>query len=72
MTKAPGLFCTHCVCVCVLNHSSRVQLFSDPMDCSQAPFSMGFSKQEYWNGLPCPSPGDLSSLKFFFFLVSAS
>ena len=26
----------------------------------QAPFSMGFSKQEYWRGLPCPSP-------FFFF-----
>ena len=21
--------------------------------------SMGFSRQEYWNGLPCPSPGDL-------------
>ena len=20
---------------------------------------MGFSRQEYWNGLPCPSPGDL-------------
>ena len=25
----------------------------------QAPFSMGFSKQEYWSGLPFPSPGDL-------------
>ena len=25
----------------------------------QAPLSMGFSKQEYWNGLPFPSPGDL-------------
>ena len=25
----------------------------------QAPPSMGFSKQEYWNGLPFPSPGDL-------------
>ena len=25
----------------------------------QAPLSMGFFKQEYWNGLPCPSPGDL-------------
>ena len=23
----------------------------------QAPLSMGFSKQEYWNGLPCPPPG---------------
>jgi len=25
----------------------------------QAPLSMEFSRQEYWNGLPFPSPGDL-------------
>ena len=25
----------------------------------QAPLSVGFSRQEYWNGLPSPSPGDL-------------
>ena len=25
----------------------------------QAPLSMGFSRQEYWNGFPFPSPGDL-------------
>ena len=25
----------------------------------QAPLSMGFSRQEYWSGLPFPSPGDL-------------
>ena len=25
----------------------------------QAPLSMGFTRQEYWNGLPCPPPGDL-------------
>ena len=25
----------------------------------QAPLFMGFSRQEYWNGLPFPSPGDL-------------
>ena len=32
----------------------------DPMDCShQAPLSMGFSRQDYWSGLPFPSPGDL-------------
>ena len=32
----------------------------DPMDCSpQAPLSMGFSRQEYQNGLPFPPPGDL-------------
>ena len=34
----------------------------DPMDCSlQAPLSMGFSRQEYWSGLLCPSLGDLSN-----------
>ena len=33
----------------------------DPMDCSlhQAALSMGFSKQEYWSGLPFPFPGHL-------------
>ena len=32
----------------------------DLVDCShQAPLSMAFSRQEYWNGLPFPSPGDL-------------
>ena len=32
----------------------------NPMDCSQqAPPSMEFSRQEYWSGLPFPSPGDL-------------
>ena len=31
-----------------------------PMDCTcQAPPSMGFSGQDYWSGLPFPSPGDL-------------
>ena len=30
------------------------------MDCSpQAPLSMGLPRQEYWSGLPFPSPGDL-------------
>ena len=28
----------------------------------QAPLSMGFLRQEYWGGLPFPSPGDLSNL----------
>ena len=33
----------------------------DPMDCiaCQSSLSMGFSMQEYWSGLPLPSPGDL-------------
>ena len=25
----------------------------------QAPLSMGFSREEYWNGSPCPPPGDI-------------
>ena len=31
----------------------------DPMDCSQVPLSMGFSRQEIWSGRPFPSPRDL-------------
>ena len=39
---------------------SRVQLFETPWTVAyQAPPSMGFSRQEYWSGLPFPSPGDL-------------
>ena len=39
---------------------SHVQLFATPwMVAYQALRSMGFSSQEYWSGLPFPSPGDL-------------
>ena len=39
---------------------SCVQLFVMPWTVgSQAPLSLGFSRQEYWDGLPFPSPGDL-------------
>ena len=39
---------------------SRVQLFVTPwIVAHQAPLSMGFSRQEYWSGLPFRSPGDL-------------
>ena len=39
---------------------SHVQLFATPWIVAyQAPPSMGFSRQEYWSGLPFPSPGDL-------------
>ena len=39
---------------------TRVQLFATPWTVTyQAPPSMGFSRQEYWSGLPFPSPGDL-------------
>ena len=41
--------------------SLSVRLFVTPRTVShQAPLSMGFSRQEYWSGLPFPSPGDLS------------
>ena len=39
---------------------SRVGLFATPWTVAyQAPPSMGFSRQEYWSGLPFPSPEDL-------------
>ena len=39
---------------------SRVRLFAIPWTIAhQDPLSMGFSRQEYWRGLPFPSPGDL-------------
>ena len=39
---------------------SHVQLFATPWTIAcQAPLSLGFSRQEYWSGLPFPSPGDL-------------
>ena len=39
---------------------SRVQLFVTPWTVPrQTPLSLGFSRQEYWSGLPYPPPGDL-------------
>ena len=44
----------------VLSSFCHVWLFAAPWTVAhQAPLSMGFSRQEYWNGLPCPPPGDL-------------
>ena len=40
---------------------SPVQFFATPQTAvHQAPLSMGFSRQEYWSGLPFPTPRDLS------------
>ena len=48
--------------VCMLSHFSHVRLFATLWTVArQAPLSMGFSRQEYWSGWPCPSPGDLPS-----------
>ena len=44
----------------VLSHFTCVRLFATLCTIArQAPLSMGFSRQEYWTGLPCPPPGDL-------------
>ena len=51
-----------CVYVCVLSHFSHVQLFVTLWTVAhQVPLTMGFSSQEYWNGLSCPPPSDLSN-----------
>ena len=45
---------------CSAQSLSHVWLFATPWTVSrQAPPSMGFFKQEHWNGLPFPSPGNL-------------
>ena len=47
-------------CVCMLIHFSQVQLFVTLWTIAhQSPLFMGFSRQEYWSGLPYPPPGDL-------------
>ena len=53
-------FCKISACVCVCSCFCHVQLFATLWTTAhQAPLSMGFSRQEYWNGLPYPPPGDL-------------
>ena len=64
--------CVHCysfcfllrytwpMCACLLSRFSRIRLFATLWTVARrAPLSMGFSRQEYWRGLPCPPPGDL-------------
>ena len=43
-----------------LRNLESVRTSCYPLDCS-IPLSMGFSRQEYWSGLPFPSPGNLPS-----------
>ena len=51
------MYCGYVIEVKLLSH---VQLFATPWTVAdQAPQSMLFSRHEYWNGLPFPSPGDL-------------
>ena len=45
------------LCYAMLSHFSRVRLCATPQTAAhQAPPSLGFSRQEYWSGLPFPSP----------------
>ena len=59
--KNTGVGC-HCLLPCMkvkvkVKSLSRVRLLVTPGTAAyQAPPSMGFSRQEYWNGLPLPSP----------------
>ena len=46
--------------VCVLSRSGSVQLYvTQQTVAQQAPLPLGFYRQEYWNELPYPPPGDL-------------
>ena len=48
----------------MLSRFSCIQLFSTLWTVAcQPPMSMGFTRQEYWNGLPYPTLGDLSDLE---------
>ena len=49
-------FCCCCCCLVVVMSNS----FETPWTVAcQDPLSLGFPRQEYWSGLPFPSPGDL-------------
>ena len=49
---------------------SRARLVATPRTAAhQAPLSMGFSRQEYWSGLPLPSPRNYTTLKEKKYLV---
>ena len=64
-SEAPSPICKYiCMYVCVACLPAKLLQLCltvyNPIDCShQAPLSIGFSRQEYWSGLPCPPPGDL-------------
>ena len=49
-----------CACARVHMHAELCPILCDPYTVAcQTPLSMGFSRQEYWSGLPFPTPGDL-------------
>ena len=53
----------------LLSRFSRVRLLATPWTAAhQGPPSMGFSRQEYWSGVPLPSPCVVSSMQFYHIL----
>ena len=59
--RAPSSHALSSICYAVLSHFSRVWLFVTLWTVAhQAPLSVGFSRQEYWSGLPCHPQGDCS------------
>ena len=57
MVTTEGGHLVNCRCLVI----KLCPTFFNPMDCSPPGSSVhGISQQEYWNGLPFPSPGDLS------------
>ena len=60
--KVPRAVLAPSQAACLLSRFSRVRLFATLWSIArQVPLSMGLSRQEYWSGFPCPSPGDLPS-----------
>ena len=66
--KSTGVGC-HCLLQCMkvkVKSLSRVRLLATPWTAAyQAPLSMGFSRQEYWSGVPLPSLRNCYTILFF-------
>ena len=66
-----GLYFSFLLHAYVLSHFSHVRLFVTLWTVAcQAPLFMGFSRQEYWSGLPCPPPGILPTQESNPYLLS--
>ena len=61
------------MCTFTLSHFSRAQICASPWTVAcQTPLSMGFSRQEYCHGLPCPPPGDLPDPGIELYLLTST
>ena len=59
-TMEQAFVCTYVGCMHAKSLQSCLILCDLWMVACQVPLSMGFSRQEYWSGLPCPPPGESS------------